>query len=281
MTKPQISIIMSVYNGEDYVAESVTSILLQKYKNFEFIIVNDGSTDNTLSILKEYMHKDKRIKLIDQENKGLTKSLNIAASKAQGKYIARQDADDISLPNRFTKQIRYLQRNKNVKFLGSSNFMIDSKGKVINYFLRPRKSSQIRKYMPKGNQICHGSIMMCRETFCKLNGYDESYRFAQDYELWFRALKEGYDVENLRQLLYLWRIHENSIAGAKQQKQRECVANIVKQYSGEKLPDQFVYSVAENFLKDKYYLSTSIISAMFYSFRYPQLKFTFLKKKNR
>lgn len=270
---------MSVYNGETYVSESICSILLQNYKDFEFIIVNDGSTDNTLSILKDYAQKDSRIKLVDQENKGLTKSLNIAAKMAKGEFIARQDADDISLPNRFKNQLRYLQRNTDVKFLGTSNFMIDSKGKVINYFLRPQDCEQVRDYMPKGNQICHGSMMMCTTTFNKLGGYDESYRFAQDYDLWFRALKQGHKVENLRQLFYLWRIHENSIAGAKQQKQRECVANIIRQYTGEELPNEFVYSVRGNFLSDKYSLYSSIAKAMLYSFRYPQLKFTFFKKR--
>ena len=103
---------MSVYNGEKYLAEAIKSILNQTYKNFEFIIVNDGSKDNSVEIIKNYMKKDNRIVLIDRENKGLPYSLNEGISIAKGQYIARMDADDISLSNRFEKQIKYMEENK-------------------------------------------------------------------------------------------------------------------------------------------------------------------------
>ena len=120
-----ISVIMSVYNDEKYLSKAVESILNQSYKDFEFIIVNDGSTDNSFEILEKYQQDDKRVILIEQDNIGLTKSLNKAIDMACGKYIARMDSDDISLLTRFQKQIDFLEQNKDYALAGTNIAKID------------------------------------------------------------------------------------------------------------------------------------------------------------
>jgi glycosyltransferase involved in cell wall biosynthesis len=136
----KISIVMSVYNGGKYLADSLESILNQTHRNLELIIVNDGSRDDSLEIIQNYMKVDKRIILIDQKNLGLTKSLNIAISVATGEYIARQDADDVSAPNRLKLFVNFLLKNKNIEIYSTPGILINENGRLIktipNYFRR-------------------------------------------------------------------------------------------------------------------------------------------------
>jgi len=115
----KVSIVMSVYNAQKYLDEAIESILNQTYSNFEFIIINDGSTDKSLEIIENYAKKDSRIIVINRENKGLIYSLNEGIRKANGKYIARMDADDISLPQRLEKQVEFMEKNKNIGICGT------------------------------------------------------------------------------------------------------------------------------------------------------------------
>ncbi|HAS7841575.1 TPA: glycosyltransferase family 2 protein, partial [Vibrio cholerae] len=119
MSSPKISVVMSVYNGEKYLGEAIDSILKQTFSDFEFIIINDGSTDKTLEIIKSYMKKDDRIVLVSRENKGLIVSLNEGLDLAKGQYIARMDADDISIKSRFEKQIEFLDSNPDIGVCGT------------------------------------------------------------------------------------------------------------------------------------------------------------------
>ncbi|MDD4353774.1 MAG: glycosyltransferase family A protein, partial [Candidatus Nanoarchaeia archaeon] len=129
MKNHRISVIMSAYNTERYIAEAIESILNQTFKDFEFIIIDDGSTDDSLKIIKRYVKKDRRIKLIhNKKNIGLTKSLNKGLKIAKGQYIARMDADDISLPQRFQIQYDFLEKNKDIFLIGTTAFLIDDKG---------------------------------------------------------------------------------------------------------------------------------------------------------
>ena len=207
MSNPKISVIMSVYKGEKYLSEAIESILNQTITDFEFIIVNDGSTDNSLDIIQSY--DDERIKILNNEkNIGLTKSLNKALKQANGEYIARQDADDISLPNRFEEQIKYLEKHLEVALLGTIAYLIDKKGKIVGKRVVLAKPSL--KDLFKDNQFIHGSVMFKKEVIEKLGGYNELIRYSQDYELWLRIAKH-YDVRNLTQLLYKLRSHDANI----------------------------------------------------------------------
>jgi len=204
---PKISVIMSVYNGERYLREAIDSILNQTFPNFEFIIVNDAATDSSLKIIQSY--HDKRIRVIEnEENIGLTKSLNKAIKQARGKYIARQDADDISLPHRFLEQLSYLERRPEVALLGTSVYHIDEQGKVLGRVIVPIKPGN---KLLKENQFNHGSTIFKKNVVVKLGGYNSILRYSQDYELWLRIAKH-HEVGNLPQPLYKLRFHGETIS---------------------------------------------------------------------
>ena len=213
-----ISVIMSVFNGEIYLRESIESILNQDFSDFEFIIVNDKSTDNSLEIIKEYEYLDMRIKLINnKKNIGLTKSLNIALKEAKGKYIARQDADDISLPQRLSKEYSYLKKNPNIILIGTSVNRIDEKGNRIDTVLCTKKPT-FDDILEK-NRFKHGSVLFRKNIVYKLGGYNELFRYVQDYELWLR-IAQKYEVMNLSEPLYNLRIHNESIGAIKIEESR-------------------------------------------------------------
>lgn len=203
---PKISVIMSVYNGEKYLREAIGSILNQTFTDFEFIIVNDGSTDNSLEIIQSY--DDERIKIINNEtNIGLTKSLNKALKQARGECIARQDADDVSLPNRFEEQMKYFEWHPETVVLGTSKYVINEDGKILR---KEIASSNPHKNLFEGNAFTHGSVMFKKEVVEELGYYNELFRYSQDYEFWLRIAKH-YKVSNLTQPLYKLRSHEENI----------------------------------------------------------------------
>lgn len=161
---PRISVVMSVYNGEKYLRESIESILNQTFSDFEFIVANDGSTDNTPQILEEYKNRDSRIKIIQQENIGLTKSLNKAINLANGEYIARQDVDDLSLPERLERQMKLFREKSNIDLIASWYYIIDGEGKV-NLERKLPDSKRVKKLLPFENLICHTSVMFKKSKF--------------------------------------------------------------------------------------------------------------------
>lgn len=179
---------MSVYNCQNYLPYAIKSILKQTFEDFEFIIVNDGSSDNTDKILKNFALRDKRIKILEQENKGLTYSLNRGIFMAKGKYIARMDADDISLKVRFINQIKYLYENCDVAVLGCNAVVIDDLGLRIAKWDNFLVHHDIDNYHMKGygGGIIHSSAMIRKDILLKVGGYDEKWKYAQDYDLWLR-----------------------------------------------------------------------------------------------
>jgi len=170
---------MPVYNAEIYLSKAITSILEQTFLDFEFIIINDGSTDNSYKIIKQYAENDKRIIPITQNNIGLTKSLNKGIELARGEYIARQDADDYSSPDRFVNQLFIMESKKKIGVVASS-YCVFSEKENFRELLKPRLID-----FPRRNVFAHGSLMFLAELL-KNNPYDERYVYAQDYELLYR-----------------------------------------------------------------------------------------------
>jgi len=186
MRNPWISVLLGVFNGEQFIARAVASILGQTFRDLELIVINDGSTDSTLNILESF--RDPRLRIITHENRGLTCGLNEAAALAKGRWLARQDADDVSIVTRFEQQVAFLERNADVKLLGSSVFMSNRHGLFNEIFDYPQSDAAIRRAFSVLNPFCHGAVIIERQLFEQVGGYDEHYRWAQDYELWGRML---------------------------------------------------------------------------------------------
>jgi glycosyltransferase involved in cell wall biosynthesis len=207
--KPIISVVMAVYNSEKYVREAVDSILSQTFRDFEFIIINDGSTDRTQEILESY--NDPRVILTHQKHMGLTKSLNKGIALAKGKYIARQDADDISLPARLEKQIEFLELHTDIALLGTAAQIIDIGGFYLKTVKYPTNHSSLRIAINHSNHFWHGSVMFRRQNFLELGGYQEILFTSQDYDLWLRFV-EKFKVANLSDPLYKYRLNYLSLS---------------------------------------------------------------------
>ncbi|MBG2875357.1 glycosyltransferase family 2 protein [Proteus alimentorum] len=224
----KVSIIISAYNAERYISESLDSIINQTHQNLEIIIINDGSTDNTKKICLEYQKKDPRIIFIDKENEGLTKSLNKGIKLATGAWIARQDADDISLTNRIESQLSFSIKNK-IDFCTSKALIFPSSKK--NYYI-PKIRSNVafkKKILKYGNPHIHGTFFFKKKIIEKII-YDEKIKYAQDFNFILAVKSLGFKMALLERPLYKLRIHENSISFKKRNEQIESVRNSLKKY---------------------------------------------------
>lgn len=209
-TSPLVSVVMSVYNGEKYLREAIDSILNQTFTDFEFIIINDGSTDDTLKIIKSY--KDPRIVLISRKNLGLVASLNEGIKKAKGKYIARQDADDVSHERRLGQQVDVMHRDPNNLICGTFAVSFDTKGKKTGELVFPYLYPDVQRRLAVANTLVHGSILMKRQIAQK--GYSADVGPAEDYDLWLRSLR--YKMCIVPQFLYYYRDNPEGISQKKQ-----------------------------------------------------------------
>ena len=206
----KISVVMSVYNAEKYLNEAVDSILTQTYEDFELILINDKSTDRSGQILGEYAQRDSRIVILEnEENIGLTKSLNRGLAIAKGEYIARMDADDISVPHRFARQVQFLDENPEYSFVSSIGRYIDEDGNPEQLRLFPETNEEIYAMMPKVDAVMHPGVMFRREDIAKIGNYCEDFRVVQDYDLWFRGMAAGYKFYNIQEPLVLFRRNDS------------------------------------------------------------------------
>jgi glycosyltransferase involved in cell wall biosynthesis len=185
VTVPSVSVILSVHDGEAYLGEAVASVLEQTFTDFEFIVVDDGSTDRTPDILASF--SDPRLVVITQPNAGLTISLNRALRRSRGELIARMDADDVALPERFERQAAYLNAHPEVGLLGTGALEIAPSGEVVGTIVPPENDSEIRRALIRRNPFVHSSIMARRLVIERAGGYDERLPVAQDYDLWMRV----------------------------------------------------------------------------------------------
>lgn len=227
--RKDISVIMSVYNAEKYLDEAINSILVQTFPYFEFIIVNDGATDNSLSVIKRYEKKDKRIRIISQENTGVTKATNRALECAVGEYIAIMDADDISVPDRFEKQITFLNDNAKYVAVGSFIEIIDNSGMPICPFSTFSQHHLIDQahMRVEGGAISNAATMFRRSALKAINYYREEMHPAQDIDLFLRLAEIG-QLTNVPQVLYKYRMHHLSIGNSNRVKQFTAAIRAVK-----------------------------------------------------
>lgn len=218
MKNPKISIIMSVYDSEKHLDESIQSILNQTFRDFEFIIVNDCSTDDSLHIIDEHAKQDDRIILIDNKmNVGLTKSLNLGLKEAKGKYIARIDADDVAMPNRLEIQYNYLENNRNIFLVGSGALKIDKNGNSINTHKRITNPIKVKQKLVQENCIYHPTILFRNEAN---NFYREHFVYSQDYDFYLMLVSNGKILINIQDVLIKYRINPNAISLTMASKQK-------------------------------------------------------------
>lgn len=214
---PKVSVIMATYNSEKFLAEAIESILNQTFKDFEFIILDDCSSDNSAKILEKYKNQDNRIILVNNpQNIGLTKSLNIGLKMARGQYIARMDADDVSLFNRLELQYEFLENNSEIFLIGSSSYNIDEMGKIIKVTKNTSDYRAIKNNLYFKNCIVHSSIMFKNEQFL----YREKFVYSQDYDFYLYLLLAGKNLSNINQPLIKHRINPNAISSSKNAKQK-------------------------------------------------------------
>lgn len=203
---------MSVHNGESFLERAVQSILNQKFQDYEFIIMDDASTDRSLELIGEAARQDDRIRVLRNETRlGLTRSLNLAVRQTTSDWIARQDADDISYPSRLYLQMERLKRDSALGLLGSFYEGIDEKGRCLYQMPLPRSSNEIKRWLQTVNCFGHGSVIFSKKIFMQAGGYPEQYPFAQDYALWLR-LADLTKMSNLPEVLYQKRIHKESVS---------------------------------------------------------------------
>lgn len=207
---PEVSVIMPVYNGEKYIRESMDSVINQTHKDFEFIIINDCSSDNTENIIKSY--NDNRIKYVkNKKNLGVALSLNKGLNLATGKYIARMDADDISLPYRFEEQIKYLKENKECDICSGDIIEFDDNGNE-QLHVYSHDNSNIMVDLLFDSPIVHPAVMMRSSIKEKIDlYYDIQYEKAEDFELWAR-ISDKVRIDNLNKVLLKYRIHNLQVS---------------------------------------------------------------------
>lgn len=239
MNNPTISVVMSAYNAEKTIKRAIQSILSQTFTDFEFIIINDGSTDNTLDTIKSFA--DNRIVLINKpQNQGLVSALNDGIKQAKGKYIARMDADDESLPNRFALQVEFLNKNPDIGVIGTTVFKIKNGKKTTRS--RKRNHQQCLDKMVKNTCFAHPSTMLRKSVFDVVS-YDTNYLNAEDYKLWVDLAKQGIRFANLATPLLNYYIHGDNI-GVKKRKQQRLFAAMAREeyilfYLGDELGHKY------------------------------------------
>ena len=228
--KPDISVIMSVYNGETYLAEAIESVINGNFKNLELIIINDCSTDSTGEILASFALKDERIKVYTNEvNLKLPASLNKAISLSNGKYIARMDADDICLPDRFQKQFEFMEANSDIA-LSSCRFLTVKNGVYASGGAGGRcDSDSLKALLLVANPILHPGVI-ARAEVMKEFGYDTTLTCTEDLELWTRMAANNLKMEILPECLLIYRLHDKQITSTTHGRQHIEVLGIQQKY---------------------------------------------------
>ncbi len=207
---PAITVLMSVRNGEKYLEGAVASILNQTFTDFEFIIIDDSSTDGTAKILAAF--KDPRIILLKNETRaGLTKSLNKGLKISHAIYVARMDADDITLSNRLEIQKKFLDENLGIVCVGSATTVISKRGVVLGQKQVIQNPEVLKFRLITANQLAHPTVMFRKETIMNVGAYNEKYEYVQDFELWCRLSRNGHLITNISQPLVLYRFHDTSV----------------------------------------------------------------------
>jgi glycosyltransferase involved in cell wall biosynthesis len=217
---PRVSVILCAFNNEATIAQSVDGILGQSYTDFELIVIDDASTDRTPEVLAGYADP-RLIRVRNASNLGPYRSANKGLKLARGEYIARHDADDVSLPDRFRLQVARMDESPELALLGTSYRVIGRTGQILETSLLPTQDRELRERQSRGNVFLHGTVMMRRSAIERAGGYREYFPVSQDYDLFLRLSELG-EIANLAEPLYLFRFHSESITRNRRELQLAC-----------------------------------------------------------
>ncbi len=218
MDTPLVSVILATYNGSRYIREAISSVLAQKYDNFELIIIDDASTDSTAHIIAEYVEKDSRVRSIkNDKNLKLVESLNRGISFSKWEYIARIDDDDRwSDTGKLMKQIQEFEKNPNLAVVGTQGYVIDENGTQTGQeMVHALHSIDVRREFRVKNALIHTSILAKKRAFVGAWLYKKDWLYVEDFDLWLRVLGKGYDVANISDFSIEYRMRSGSTTGKK------------------------------------------------------------------
>ncbi len=209
-SSPLVTILMPVCDGEQFLHEAIDSILAQTFADFEFLILDDASADSSRSIVLGY--DDPRIRLLANDcNLGVTRTLNLGIRQARGRYLARMDADDISMPERLERQVAHLDANPDCAVVTTFAQIIDTHSMPQGEARVDLSPEELDRVLQRGNRLVHGAVMMRADVVRRVGAYDESMKRAQDYDLWLR-ISDEHAIHTLPELLYSWRQHDQGIS---------------------------------------------------------------------
>jgi hypothetical protein len=222
MGQPSVSVAMAVCNAERFLDEAIESILGQSLRDFEFIIVDYGSTDSSKGLIRGYAARDGRIRLIEIPHCTLPEARNAGCFAAQGKYIAIMDADDVSLPDRLLREVDFLESHPQVALLGGAVEWIDSSGRSFLVHHHPTDDREIKSELLTHSVFWHPTIMIRKDAFVSVGGYRPAFVCAHDYDLAAR-IAEKYDCANLNEIVHRYRFHSLQISSDKKKLQALCI----------------------------------------------------------
>ena len=216
----RVSVLLPLYNGEAYIREAVESVLAQTRRDFELLILDDGSRDGSLAIVQEIARRDPRVRVISRENRGLTETLNELLAAARGELVARMDADDVCLPDRFERQLAFLDAHPEVVCVGGDPVMIDDRGRLLTVLELPVEDAEIQAKALVGHApLFHPAAMIRRAALERIGGYRHEFWPAEDLDLWLRLGEIG-ALANLRGPVLRYRLHGASVSGTQLERQR-------------------------------------------------------------
>ena len=227
--KPEISVLMPIFNAGRFLKEAVDSILNQTFSNFELLILDDGSTDKSLDIISSFT--DNRIHVFsDNKNKGIVHQLNKGLHHAKAPLIARMDADDIAMPNRLKIQKDLLDDNTDIEMVASSVEIINEKNEIQKVIHQPSKQADILfSFCRMKNPFYHPSVMYRKRSVKEAGGYRDKYLHMEDFDLWFRLYRKGIQMSNIEKVLLQYRVHNHQISITERSHQVECLVAFLKE----------------------------------------------------
>ena len=241
---PLLSVLMPVFNSERFVAEAIESILNQSFKDFEFLILDDASTDKSIEIVKDFEKKDPRIKVFQNEkNLGVVESRNKLINLSKGKYIAWLDSDDIALENRFEEEIRFLEEHPEIGMVGADAIIIDENGRKTGEWLFETEPQKLKIALFFHSPFLSSSVMI-RRSCLPIELYDPKFPVAEDFDL-YSKISEHFDVANISEFLVKYRINSKGLSKSNTEKMEHLSVQVIKEHA-----ERLGIKLEENVIKD-------------------------------